>query len=42
MTPNTSPLGEQKDAETLKQKYLESTYGIYDYDTDMSLPEMEE
>lgn len=28
LTPNTSPLGEQKDAETLKQKYLESTYGV--------------
>lgn len=42
LTPNTSPLGEQKDAEALKQKYLESTYGIYDYDTDMTLPEMEE
>jgi hypothetical protein len=28
LTPNTSPLGEQKDAEALKQKYLESTYGV--------------
>jgi hypothetical protein len=28
LTPNTSPLGEQKDAEALKQKYLENTYGV--------------
>lgn len=28
LTPNTSPLGEQQDAETLKKKYLEQTYGI--------------
>jgi hypothetical protein len=28
LTPNTSPLGEQKDTEALKQKYLESTYGV--------------
>lgn len=28
LTPNTSPLGEQQDAEALKQKYLENTYGI--------------
>ena len=28
LTPNANPLGEQKDAETLKQKYLESTYGV--------------
>lgn len=28
LTPNTNPLGEQKDAEALKQKYLENTYGI--------------
>lgn len=28
LTPNTSPLGEQKDTEALKQKYLENTYGI--------------
>ena len=28
LTPNTSPLGEQKDAEQLKQKYIEQTYGI--------------
>ena len=28
LTPNTSPLGEQADAEALKQKYLENTYGI--------------
>lgn len=28
LTPNVSPLGEQQDAEALKQKYLENTYGI--------------
>ena len=28
LPPNTSPLGEQKDAEALKQKYLENTYGV--------------
>lgn len=28
LTPNTTPLGEQKDAEALKQKYLENTYGV--------------
>lgn len=28
LTPNTSPLGDQADAEALKQKYLENTYGI--------------
>lgn len=28
LTPNTSPLGEQQNAEALKQKYLENTYGI--------------
>ena len=28
LTPNTSPLGEQADAEALKRKYLENTYGI--------------
>lgn len=28
LTPNQSPLGEQKDAESLRQKYLESTYNI--------------
>ena len=28
LTPNTSPLGEQKDAEALKQKYLENSYGV--------------
>lgn len=28
LTPNANPLGEQQDAETLKQKYLENTYGI--------------
>ena len=28
LTPNTNPLGEQQDAETLKQKYLENTYGV--------------
>lgn len=28
LTPNTSPLGEQKDAEALRRKYLENAYGI--------------
>lgn len=28
LTPNTSPLGEPQDAEALKQKYLENTYGV--------------
>lgn len=28
LTPNANPLGEQKDAESLKQKYLENTYGV--------------
>ena len=28
LTPNTSPLGDQADAEALKQKYLENTYGV--------------
>ena len=28
LTPNANPLGEQKDAEALKQKYLENTYGV--------------
>ena len=28
LTPNQNPLGEQKDAESLKQKYLENTYGV--------------
>jgi hypothetical protein len=28
LTPNTSPLGEQADAEALRQKYLENTYGV--------------
>lgn len=28
LTPNASPLGEQADAEALKQKYLENTYGV--------------
>ena len=27
LTPNVSPLGEQKDAESLQKKYLEKTYG---------------
>ena len=27
LTPN-NPLGEQKDVEALKQKYLENTYGV--------------
>lgn len=34
LTPNTSPLGDQADAEALKQKYLENTYGVAE-----SLPE---
>lgn len=28
LTPNTSPLGEQKDAESIQKKYLEETYGV--------------
>ena len=28
LTPNQNPLGEQKDAESLKQKYLENIYGV--------------
>jgi len=28
LTPNQNPLGEQKDAESLRQKYLESTYNL--------------
>lgn len=28
LTPNTNPLGDQQDAEALKQKYLENTYGV--------------
>ena len=28
LTPNTSPLGDQTDAEALKQKYLANTYGV--------------
>ena len=28
LTPNNSPLGDQADAESLKQKYLENTYGV--------------
>ncbi|MBR1732138.1 MAG: hypothetical protein IJ729_08880 [Alloprevotella sp.] len=28
LTPNQSPLGEQKDAEQLRQKYLESTFNL--------------
>lgn len=34
LTPNTSPLGDQTDAEALKQKYLANTYGVTE-----SLPE---
>lgn len=35
LTPHTDPLGEQQDAEALKQKYLENTYGIApEIDTD--------
>lgn len=28
LTPNTDPLGERGDAESLRQKYLENTYGV--------------
>ena len=28
LTPNASPLGEQKNAEALKQKYLDATYSV--------------
>lgn len=28
LTPNANPLGDQQDAEALKQKYLENTYGV--------------
>ena len=28
LTPNASPLGERADADALKQKYLENTYGV--------------
>ena len=28
LTPNTSALGEQKDAETLQRKYIDQTYGM--------------
>lgn len=34
LTPNNNPLGDQTDAEALKQKYLENTYGVTE-----SLPE---
>ena len=34
LTPNASPLGDRTDAEALKQKYLENTYGVAE-----SLPE---
>lgn len=37
LTPNTSPLGDQTDAEALKQKYLANTYGVTE-----SLPESAE
>lgn len=37
LTPNTTPLGDQADAEALKQKYLENTYGVAE-----SLPESAE
>lgn len=44
LTPNTSPLGEQADAESLKQKYLENTYGISGElaESAESLPELTE
>lgn len=44
LTPNTSPLGEQADAESLKQKYLENTYGISGElaESAESLPELPE
>ena len=28
LTPNTDPLGEQKDPESMRQKYLEATYNL--------------
>ena len=28
LTPNTDPLGEQKDSESMRQKYLEATYNL--------------
>lgn len=34
LTPNDTPLGEQQDAEALKQKYLDNVYGMADDDTD--------
>lgn len=34
VTPNNNPLGNQPDPETLKQKYLDITYGITDDATD--------
>ena len=37
LTPNSSPLGERADADALKQKYLENTYGVTE-----SLPESAE
>lgn len=33
ITPNPNPLGDMVDAEALKQKYLDNTVGITDYDT---------
>ena len=42
LTPNSNPLGEQRDVEALKQKYLENAYGVSDYDSDITIPETEE
>jgi hypothetical protein len=46
LTPNTNPLGEQKDAEALQQKYLENTYGITELpegaESPAALPEIAE
>lgn len=46
LTPNTSPLGEPQDAEALKQKYLENTYGVAELpeetESPLTLPESAE
>lgn len=42
LTPNTNPLGEQKDAEALKQKYLENTYGVAEGLPAADVPELPE
>lgn len=34
LTPNTSALGEQKDAETLQRKYIDQTYGMIEKDAE--------